>query len=475
MARVVMLGPIALPTLMGDIQETIGDQLETIGAGVVAGDRRPRTFPVTIPVHGDTTDGSNRFVMGNRLRRQVRALIENSQARLQGLYLAFSPDPEQNGWLLVGGGDLAYADGGIALADFKLELTDCYRIANQRTHRPARRVVASDRRLNTTARDILEILYSSDFSGTTPIARHYLPAGITDPVIGATRSPLAVTALATTDGSLSYAEGLTDGNVVDFEQGETDIPRAGVRILDRQNQPATEALWEQVYGPDQPLTAGDIPVIDNGLVRCVFTFATGLFDVQTWTGSAWAMVATVAPLVTGFATVRARVVEWTPERAVIAVTGTSSSGTLRHEIFITLQRGWTGPRVECYSDIAGGSTTAQFTVYSKSTGTSTVQRSSGTTTITSGGAVGTFSGLQPWALLLGPGTDGAIWLAAVQAAALTLTGAIMNSRGGVTASAADYASLWLGIGPRASGVADATAHGQRGLIDSRVVPELVAR
>lgn len=476
MARVVTLGPLALPTLMGDVKETLGDQLETVGAGVLAGERRPRPFTVSIPIHGDMTD-ADRFLMGERLRRQVRALIENSRARLEGLYMAFSPDPELNGWLLVGGGDLSYARGGISLADFQLELSDCYKVANQRTHRPARRVIALDRRLATTARDILGTVFSTQYAAVTPIARHYLPVGISDAVIGSTRTPVVTTALVTSDGSLAYVDGLIDGDVVDFEQAETDIPRAGVRILDRRGAPATEASWEQVYGPDQPMTAGDIPVMDNGLVRLVFTFATGLVDVQGWTGSAWVTDATVAPLVTGMTVTRARVVEWTPERAVIAITGLSGSGgsTVRHEVFISLQRGWTGPRFEAYADAIGATGTAQLTVYAKSTGDSTAQRDSGgAVAITNGATVGGSFNNKPWVLLLGPGTDRAVHVAVIQTTP-TLTGALMSSREGITFANNDYVSVWVGLGARATGVADATAHGQRGLIEARVVPELVAR
>ena len=186
-SRRVALGPLALPTLMGELKETLGDQLETVGAGVAPGERRPRPFPLSIPIHGAVTDGVDRFAMGNRLRRQIRALMENSQARLEGLYLAFSPDPELNGWLLIGGGDLAYAQGGISLADYKLELTDCYKVANLRTHRPARRVVAIDRRLATTQLDYLGTLYSTGFAAKSAVARHYLPVGVSDPTAGASR------------------------------------------------------------------------------------------------------------------------------------------------------------------------------------------------------------------------------------------------------------------------------------------------
>ncbi len=477
MPRRVTIGPLALPTLMGDLKETLGDQLETVGAGVVPGERRPRPFPLSIPIHGDVTDGTDRFKMGNRLRRQVRALMENSQARLEGLYLAFSPDPELNGWLLVGGGELAYANGGISLADYKLELTDCYKVANLRTHRPARRLVVIDRRLATTARDYLGTLYGAGFAASTAVARHYLPVGVTDVALGSTRYSPILSTLVTADGSLSFADGLTDGDIIDFSQSEADMPRAGVRILDRQRS-VVEANWEQVYGPDQPLTAAGIPVIENAVCRCQFTGVA--MDVQSWTGSAWSTDATVT-LPAGISSVSTAVVEWTPERAVLTLTGAATAG--RAQIFVTLQRGWSGPRVECYIDNISGTAVASLSVFAKSVGDATLQRSDGTFAITTGTNLGAFTGLQPWALLLGPGTDRAVHVSVVSEM-VVLAGAALSGREGVTASGSAapsppdsgrYVSLWIGLGPRATGAADATAHGQRGLTDARAVPELVAR
>lgn len=475
MARRVTLGPLALPTLMGELKETLGDQLETVGAGVVPGERRPRPFALSIPIHGDVADGAARFAMGNRLRRQVRALMENSQARLEGLYLAFSPDPELNGWLLIGGGELAYASGGIALADYKLELTDCYRVANLRTHRPARRLVALDRRLATTPRDYLGTLYSTDFAAYTAVARHYLPVGATDPTAGSTRRPLFPGTLVTADGSLSFVDGLTDGDIIDFAQGEADMPRAGVRVLDRQGS-TVESNWEQVYGPDQPLTAGGIPTVENAVCRCVVAPSTGYVDVQSWTGSAWSTDATVRPA-TNIAIQGARVLEWTPERAVLLIGGVAG---VRVQMFVTLERGWTGPRVECYADQDEGAATAELYVHVKSSGTTTLTRSDGSVTIQPGLYYGTFASRAPWALLQGPGTDRAVHLAVVQAGAELTgtagpTGTAVSGRNGVRAGALQYVSLWVGLGLAASGVADATAHGQRGLIDARAIPELVAR
>lgn len=476
MARVLTLGPLALPTLLGDLKEAVGDQLEAVGAGVVPGERRPRPFPLTIPIHGDHADGASRFIVGNRMRRQVRALMENSRARLEGLYLAFTPDSELNGWMLIGGGELAYGQAGVSLADYKLELSDCYRVASWRTHRAARRIVSLDRRLSTTPRDILGTLYSTEFSSYNANQRFYFPPGVTDPTIGATRLPVVLTALATADGSLSYTTFLVNDDIVDYEQGESDMHRAGVEIHDRQGAGAVEASWEQIYGPDQPLTAADVPVMENALVRVLWDAANVRWDVQAWSGSAWVTDATVVPIA-GLLNLKASVLEWTPERGVIVLSATVGTPTTsRVQIFVTLQRGWTGPRFECYTYSTTGAGTATLSIYAKSTGNSTFQKSTGgAVAITTGGALGTFTGLEPWGLLLGPGTDLGVHIAVLQQA-ITLTGATLSSREGVTfASTSGYVSMWLGIGPRATAAGDAANHGLYGLTDARQVPELVAR
>lgn len=470
MARVLTLGPIALPTLMGSLSEALGDELDTVGAGVVPGDRRPRPFQVTIPIRGDTADGALRFDTGNKLRRQVRALMENSPARLQGLYLAFGPDSEQNCWLLIGGGDLKYAQGGIALADYTLELTNCYRIANRRTHRPARRIDITDRRLITTPRDILGTDFSTEFNTLTPIARHYLGVGVTDAESGG--KPVATIAVTTKDGNLCAVQDRLDGECISYEQAEADEYKAIVRIIDRRGS-VVETNWHDVYGPDQPLTAGEIPVLDNALARVVPDVPTGRLDVQSWSGSAWVTDATVTPPAgaTGFA---GRVVEWTTERAVLLITSTVSTNQ-RVAIYVTLQRGWPGPRVETYhQDSAGAGVATTIAVHAKSTGDSTLQRSSGTSAIVSGTSIGTFVGLANWALLLGPGTDRAVHLA-VTDDDINLRGAILASREGVALEATGYVAAQIGTGPRASGATDAAYFGQVHLYDQSAIPELIAR
>lgn len=471
MTLLVALGPILLPTLKGDVTEMVGEQLETVGAGVVPGERRPRAFPLTIPVHADRT-AADRFATGMRMRRQVRALIENAEARLQGLYLAWSPDPEQNGWLLVGGGDLKYASGGVSFANFELSLTDCYRVANMRTHRPARRLIRLDRRSSSIARDHLGTLFSTDFAAVTAATIHYLGVGVTDARVGSTGAAPTLTTRTTRDGLLNYVSGLADGEVVDYEQGEGNLHQAIVRAYDDRGVPGTEASWDPVYGPDQPLTG--TPVVDNAICRAALDLSTGRIDVQAWSGSAWVMHATVAHPsgATGFA---ARVIEWTTERAVLRITSLLAAGT-RGELYVTLQRGWTGPRFELYARNSAGTATTSLNVYAKSTGEATWQRSNaGPTGIVSATSIGTFAVIEPWVALVGPGTDLGVALAVVQEA-VNLRGAILSSREGLAfESTTPYVSVAMAIGPRASAATDADTFGGLHLMDSQQVPELVTR
>jgi hypothetical protein len=481
MAQLVTLGPIALPTLKGEVVETVGEQLESVGAGVVAGERRPRPFPLTIPLRGDRVAGTDRRTVGLRLRRQVRALMENPLARMQGLYLNWAVDTEQNCWLLVGGGDVRPGPtgaGGIVFGDFELALTDCYRVANQRTHRPARRVVMLDRRLVTTPRDYLRTVYATTFASTASQPRAWLPVAITDPVAGSTRRPLSLSTVTTADGSVTTYDATTDGEIVDFEQAEGDMNKADVKIWDRQGAGAVEASWERVYGPDQPLTSGDVPVIENALARAVWDATNTRWDVYSSVSGAWTLDATVnvgGVTANLLASVRATVVEWTPERAVLRVTGVHTADAQRAVIYVTLQRGWAGPRFEAYVSHISSTVGARIQVFVKSTGDATFTKSSGgALAITSGGSLGTMATFAAGALLLGPGTDRAVW-AAFHSETATLQGAVLSSREGFSAFENNYVSVVVGMGVRASGATDAQTWGKIHMHQVDLIPELVAR
>jgi hypothetical protein len=97
-------------------------------------------------------------------------------------------------------------------------------------------------------------------------------------------------------------------------------------------------------------------VLDNGRCRVRYDSAhTPGFAIDVWTGAAWVeqgkvIIFRLGDLNVGDDTfVSAFLAEWTPERAVVKVVLRYSADTRsREQIFITLQRGWSGPRIEVY-------------------------------------------------------------------------------------------------------------------------------
>lgn len=226
------LGRLYLPTVLDGIKETVGDQLEAVGAISLAGERAPKVLPLTLPVYGESTD-SDRQEAGLRLRRQLRSLLRNPKARLEGLYFDWSVDPDLNAWLLVGRGEIVDGDGGITMADFKAELSDVALAGAPRTHRPGRRLEARDRRLATTPRDYRGTVFSTDFAAQTAQTRHYLPVGASDIVGAADRVVIPDAGYSGAEGFVPGVIGATPGESLTFEQAETDRHKGDVVILDR--------------------------------------------------------------------------------------------------------------------------------------------------------------------------------------------------------------------------------------------------
>ena len=81
-----------MPTIFEDIGESVGDAIEAIGGGIVPGERRGRTIQLNLPAHG-TPDDIDPYSEGFKMRRQLRSLMENARARLQGIYFRFGIDP----------------------------------------------------------------------------------------------------------------------------------------------------------------------------------------------------------------------------------------------------------------------------------------------------------------------------------------------------------------------------------------------
>lgn len=236
--RTVRLGRLRALGLMTNLQETVGDLLETVGGGVVGGERRPRPFNLEIPVRGDGTDGdgTTQRLSGERLRRQVRSLMDNQRMKLSGLYFHSLGDHELAGWLVVGGGGIEPSgQAASARGEWKLVIQDCFKVGSPHTHMDARRIEILDRGLPTTPRDHRGQVYSTDFGGQGAYTQAFLPPGyrIATGMMGL----LSVKALPSMEGDLGIVESPEDGEVLMYEQREGLRNHADVILHDRRGIP----------------------------------------------------------------------------------------------------------------------------------------------------------------------------------------------------------------------------------------------
>lgn len=367
-----------LPTLTEDLQEAVGDAISTDQGGIATARRRPRQFTLTIPIYGPPSD-PNPYLSGYRMRRQMRAMMENSPLRLEALYFAFNPDPDLNGWMIVGSGQIKYVDGGPTFGQFQMELDTAYRVGSMRTHRDARRVELYDRRLGSTPRDYKGLVFGTDFAAVNALSLTYLPVNVSN-VRDGRRSPVASVARAGIDGPGSVVSGTVHASALSFEQAEADQLKGQVVVWDRQGFTAPSGTlagdtdpqsasagygWEEVYGPDQPLTASDCVVVGNGLCRVRYVAAAAALAVDRFVAGSgyveqgrltlWDSVATDVytqhtQVIAANNGAYGTLLEWTGERAVVTLgtQRTPDDFSTVIDTYITLQRGWLGPRVESY-------------------------------------------------------------------------------------------------------------------------------
>ena len=133
------------------------------------------------------------------------------------------------------------------------------------------------------------------------------------------------------------------------------------RDVDYRDDPRDSPGWVEMYGKDQP-TPGDpggVPVMANGICRVSYVTSLAVYSVELFEPTVgYLEVGRIGVYHDDDGTVTqhgllesAKLIEWTPERAIVRVitTATSLSGDqYRMETYVTLQRGWNGPRVECY-------------------------------------------------------------------------------------------------------------------------------
>lgn len=358
--------------------EQIGDPITTQGGAPVPAVRGALRHAVSIA----TLSPSEPETIAQRLkiRRQFRALANNTPMKLTGLYLGWDADPEQNGWYLPDQGQLVDIEGssGLASGVFKVDNFVWTVSGKPRTHRRAMAIYLKDLRTALWARDVRRAIYLTDFSGMSLLPLSYFGPGVTDLLsTGSIKTAAAVTLPAGADGGFcSVVEGLLDLARVSYEQPEASRNLGQVLAYDRRGEltaPATApgAAWEELYGPDYPyswLNAGapiDSPVLDNGRCRVRFeATATDGWTMDVWNVNKWEEQGKVTfrrrsihGLDTDLELLSASLVEYNETRAIIqAVLKATGDPNSREEVFITLQRGWSGPRFEVYPavDSAGG-------------------------------------------------------------------------------------------------------------------------
>lgn len=130
------------------------------------------------------------------------------------------------------------------------------------------------------------------------------------------------------------------------------------RPVDYTADPQVNAGWEEVFGPEQPLTPVEVPVIANGMARVRWNGAVRAFTVDAYiAGLGYFEMGRVSVFHDdGAGWVQhgqlefAAVVAQTHEQATLRVTTTVISGTTvnRLDTYITMTRGVPGPRFEVY-------------------------------------------------------------------------------------------------------------------------------
>ena len=374
----LQIGRLLLGAPPSSVTEPVGDPVGSLGGAVVPAARTGQQFQVALATY--LSGQGDSLLTAQKLRRQLRSLLNNSPMKLQGyLYVVYSDDPEQNGWYVPDATTLSGFDKASwkAIGLWQTGSGNWFLAGRRRTHREARSVWMKDLRTGSYARDQLGWIYSTDFSALPALQLSVLPNGAlqaANTVSGAAYSgpPLP----AGRDGGVCQVlQGLADLTVVSYERAEAALNLSDVIVYDRfgaGDAPSTGpgATWQECYGPDWPwnwLTAGqpaDSPVLDNGLVRMRYdATSTPGFRVDVWTGAAYVeqgkMVVERIGDSTGYCNtwVSAILVEWTPDRAVLlCVLANSGDANSRERVYITVERGALGATFECYPALkaAGG-------------------------------------------------------------------------------------------------------------------------
>lgn len=372
------LGPLAFACLAAPLDRTLGEALEAVGSVPTPAEPRPRPLKIVLPVRG-TGHEADPAAEGYRLRRQLTQLLENPRILAPGLFFHWAADPELDGWLRFGGGELSESDPSHVLGEWTLTLTDCYHLATPAQGRLARRLELADRRTGLVALDTRGVLYSTDHAAQALPARPLiLPGDVTGVLLAYNRPPSALVDGPLRDGRHLWREAAaTDGDVASFLPDAEELPdrpyldledvlngNAGaVRVWDLAGATANPADvatftperdanpgimgWERVYGPMTKIAPQ--LAIDNGMSRVVWlgNDPAGGLAVEYWDDASEGYVR-LGRFNAADEVLEVTIVELTLERAVIE--WRAAERAMR----VILQRGWYGPRIEAYNDALAG-------------------------------------------------------------------------------------------------------------------------
>lgn len=366
------IGPLHLQCPLEQVSEQVGTGLEQVGAALTPGERRPRPLKLKLPVRGYHRELDTRAV-GFRQRRQVRQLLDNERWMAQGVPWSWDIDPDLDGWLLIGSGEISETNLGITFADFELALDDVWMVARPGTHRMARRLDLADRRTGLVPRDTRGVIYSTSYAGNAlPSEPLTLPGDVLSLTGARNRAPASSTAgPALPDGRRLWRTVAAEpGEVVSYMPdtvlvGDRTAPfllddLGAVKVWDiggddvdpgsytgeSDRAPDVYRGWERVLG--DPLTAATPLAMDNGWARVIWLGpqpSQGL-ALESWDASAGCM-RRHGRVLHATNTLEHTVVEITPDRGVLEFR--AGDKALR----VILQRGWTGPRLESYADSGG--------------------------------------------------------------------------------------------------------------------------
>jgi hypothetical protein len=254
--RQLFLGRLRFVTHKDDTSEQLGGGIDSVGSYVALAERAPRPVSLTLPVRALAHEGDERE-LGERLRRQVRAALNNDRLRAQGFFLYSEVDPELTGWYLVGGGDLTYENGGPTFGEYSLQLRDATRLGALHTHREGRRGVFRNIGATNTTVDYLGRRYGAGWTQLGGSSHLALPPMSEDVRASTSLLPRQRGSKA---GPMPFLLDMTPGDVVTFEQNPAAKAGGGdVRIFDRRGGGDQGHELAHPYGQRSTIPANVFP------------------------------------------------------------------------------------------------------------------------------------------------------------------------------------------------------------------------